>query len=97
MAALPEASADTGNAPSVDDVAVWGSQEKLAHCFLDAARRLTFQFKFKIHFPLFQANNLRWAQMVEMLETRPNLVHCMTSEMRWITLMHAQYVARSTY
>ena len=31
------------------------------------------------------------------LETHPNLVNCMTSQMRWTALMHAQYVARSTY
>ena len=94
----PGASADTGNAPSVNDVAVGDSQEDLdEHCFWDAARRLTFQFKFKIHFPLFQANNLRWERMVELLDRHPNLRHCMTTEQRWVTLMHAQYVARSTY
>ena len=54
----PGASADTGNAPSVNDVAVGDSQEDLEHCFWDAARRLTFQFKFKIHFPLFSGEQL---------------------------------------
>ena len=93
MAALPGASGGTGSAPLHG--AGWEDQEKLENRFLDAARRLPFNLKFNLTFPpAFQAKNFRWAQMMEMLETHPNLINCTTSKLRWTALMQASYVAR---
>ena len=94
MAGHWSASGGTGSAP----LSLHGGedyQEKLEHRFLDAARRLPFNFKFNLTFPpVTQAKNFKWAQMMEMLETHPNLINCTTSKLRWTALMQASYVAR---
>ena len=98
MAAQSGASGGTGTAPlslhgaGGED---YQAQEKLEHRFLGAARRLPFNFKFNLTFPpVTQAKNFKWAQMMEMLETHPNLINCTTSKLRWTALMQASYVAR---
>ena len=90
------AAGGTGSAPHGSvGVAVCDFQDRLEHRFLDAARRLPFNFKFNLTFPpVTQAKNFKWAQMMEMLETHPNLINCTTSKLRWTALMQASYVAR---
>ena len=94
MAAQSGASGGTGSAP-LHGAGCEDYQEKLEHRFLDAARRLPFNLKFNLTFPpVTQAKNFKWAQMMEMLETHPNLINCTTSKPRWTALMQASYVAR---